>query len=178
MDDDTYECLYTLRHDGGVNSILQLRGKEVLVAATSSLSGVSFWNINDYTHQHTITGYTVDGSTHMIELSNGNIALSFWDEHHPIIVIIDSSSYQIVTVIHLKEYIYGYSSLCVFDEHSFIYVRYGTFLQISSEDGRVLFHSEGGRFDGWYGGILPLEGGKYFAIEDSGRISIIKPCYA
>ena len=47
MDDDTYECLHTLRHDGGVNSILQLRGKEVLVSAyrgdnSSSPRGVSF----------------------------------------------------------------------------------------------------------------------------------------
>ena len=113
----------------------------------------------------------------MIELSNGNIALSSNDEPHPI-VIIDSSSYQIVTMIHLKEYIPKCSSLCVFDEHSFIYARGGTFLQISSEDGRVLFHSEGGRFNGQLGGILPLEGGKYFAIESRKRISIIKPCYA
>ena len=94
----------------------------------------------------------------MIELSNGNIALSSNDEPFPI-VIIDSSSYQIVTVIQLKEYITCYTALCVFDEHSFIYARYGTFLQISSEDGRVLFHSEGGRFNGYFG-ILPLEGGK------------------
>ena len=137
---------------------------------------VSFWNINDYTHQHTIKGYTVDWSTHMIELSNGNIALSSRNYPHPI-VIIDSSSYQIVTMIQLKEYITYPSSLCVFDEHSFIYVRNGTFLQISSEDGRVLFHSKEGRFNG-YKGILPLEGGKYVAISNEKRISIIKPCFA
>ena len=112
----------------------------------------------------------------MIELSNGNIALFSCDEPYPI-VIIDSSSYQIVTVIQLEEYFNHCSSLCVFDEHSFIYARDGIFLQISSEDGRVLFHSEGGRFNGC-DGILPLEGGKYFAIENYKRISIIKPCYA
>ena len=189
-DDNTYECISTLEHDGGVNSILQLKGKEVLVTAydgdnlllllgvtASSLRGVSFWNINDYTKQHTVTGYGVRWSTHMIELSNGNIALSSDDEPYPI-VIIDSSSYQIVTMIQLKEYITCPSSLCVFDEHSFIYACDGTFLQISSEDGRVLFHSKGGRFNGRFGGILSLEGGKYFAIENDKRISIIKPCYA
>ena len=31
-DDIIYECISTLEHDGGVNSILQLRGKEVLVS--------------------------------------------------------------------------------------------------------------------------------------------------
>ena len=142
----------------------------------SSSYGVSFWNINDYTHQHTIKGHGVDYPTHMIELFDGNIALSSNDKPYPI-VIIDSSSYQIVTMIQLKEYFTDYSSLCVFNEHSFIYARDGTFLQISSEDGRVLFHSERGRFGG-SNGILPLEGGKYFAIENGKRISIIKPCYA
>ena len=138
--------------------------------------GVSFWNINDYTKQHTITGYGVCWSTHMIELSNGNIALSYNIKPHPI-VIIDSSSYQVKKEIQLKECIPYPSSLCVFDEHSFIYVRDGTFLQISNGDDSVLFHSEGGRFNG-IDGILPLEGGKYFVIEYGKRISIIKPCYA
>ena len=112
----------------------------------------------------------------MIELSDGNIALSSDVEPYPI-VIIDSSSYQIVTAIQLKEYITHHSSLCVFDEHSFIYAYRDTFLQISSEDGRVLFHSEGRNFNGFFG-ILPLEGGKYFAINSGKRISIIKPCFA
>ena len=74
-----------------------------------------------------------------------NIALSSYAKPHPI-VIIDSSSYQIVRMIQLKKYITYYSSLCVFDEHSFIYAYDGTFLQISNEDGSVLFHSKGGRF--------------------------------
>ena len=64
-----------------------------------------------------------------------------------------------MTVIQLKEYITCPSSLCVFDEHSFIYVRDGTLLQTSNEGGGVLFHSKGGNFGGSHG-ILPLEGGK------------------
>jgi hypothetical protein len=81
-------------------------------------------------------------------------------------------------MIQLKEYITDCSSLCVFDEHSFIYACDGTFLQISNEDGSVLFHSKGGRFHGHWGGIFPLEERKYFVIENGSRISIIKPCYA
>ena len=112
----------------------------------------------------------------MIELSDGNIALSSDNEPYPI-VIINTSSYQIMRVIQLKEYITYWSSLSVFDEHSFIYVYKGTFLQISNEDGSILCHSEGGNFDG-YRGIFPLEGGRYFAIENRQRISVIKPCFA
>ena len=47
-DDNTYECLSTLQHDARVSSILQLRGKEVLVLSyglhvPSSSRGISFW---------------------------------------------------------------------------------------------------------------------------------------
>ena len=149
MDDDTYECISTLRHDGGVNSILQLRGKEVLVSTyrgdnSSSPRGVSFWNINDYTHQHTITEYSVCLSTSMIELFDGNIALSSDNYPSSPIIIIDSSSYQVKKEIQLEKFITRYSSLCVFDKYSFIYACDGLFLQISNEDGSVLFKSKGG----------------------------------
>ena len=73
---------------------------------------VSFWDINNYTHQQSIKRYSVYGSTHMVELSNGNIALSVIGCPYPI-VINDSLSYQIVTMIQLKEYITLESSLCV-----------------------------------------------------------------
>ena len=137
---------------------------------------MSFWNINDYTHQHTIKGYTVCLSTSMIELFDGNIALS--SENYPSspIVIIDSSSYQVKKEIQLEKFITRYSSLCVFDKYSFIYACDGLFLQISNEDGSVLFKSKGGRFNGSRG-ILSLEGGRYFAIGKGKRISIIKPYY-
>ena len=181
-DDNTYECISTLQHDNDVRSILQLRGKEVLVSScrgfTLSSSGVSFWNINDYTHQQTIKGYCVNRSTYMIELSNGNIALSLEDYPYFPIVIIDSSSYQIVTMFLLKGCISDPSILVVFDEHSFIYAHEGTFVQISNEDGTTLFHSKRENFDGHYGGILLLEGGKYIAIEGGKRIYIIKPCFS
>ena len=36
-----------------------------------------------------------------------------WDDDPYPIVIIDSSTYQIITVIQLKEYITNYSSLCM-----------------------------------------------------------------
>ena len=75
-DDNTYECIFILEHDDRVRTILQLIGKEVSISCGSnSLPGVSFWNINDYTHQLSIEGYGVIKPTYMTELSNGNIAL-------------------------------------------------------------------------------------------------------
>ena len=172
----TYKCLSTLIYDDEVRSILQLKGKEVLVSCGwISSTGLSFWNLNTYTKQHIIKGYDVYLPTHMIELSDGNIALSFFDRPFSI-VIIDSSSYQIRSDIQLKEYINWASSLCVLNEHSFIYVCKGAFLQISSEDYSILYQSKGQFFNGDYG-IISLQGGKYFAIQNDTRISIIKPSY-
>ena len=118
--DDAYdECLSTLKHNNCVNSILQLKGKEILVSSCgnsdhSSNRGVSFWNINNYTQQHFIKGYCVDWFTHMIELSNGNIALSSDKEPYPIIII-DITSHQVKKEIKVREYVNCFSSLCVFN---------------------------------------------------------------
>ena len=111
----------------------------------------------------------------MIELSDGNIALSSNDEPYPI-VIIDSSSYKVKKEIQLEKYNTKSSSLYVCDEHSFIYAYEGNFLQISNEDGLILFQSKEGDFNGDCG-ILSLEGGKYFVIDKYYWISIIKPCF-
>ena len=173
-DNNTYQCLSTLPHNSDVRSILQLRDKDVLVSCGhSSVFGVSFWNINDYTKQHSIKGYGVFEATHMIELFNGNVALSSYIHPYPIVVI-DCSTYQIVTVVHLN--IDYYSTLCVFNQRSFVYVHNGSFLQISNEDYSVLFQTNKGKFKGYKGGIVPIEQGKYFAIENGRRISIIKLC--
>ena len=170
--DRTYSCLSTLGHDEcWIGSILQLRGKEVLVSCGDNLTtGVTFWDLNKYNKQHNIEGYGVNWSSHMIELSNGNIAISSRKDPYPI-VIIDSNSYQVKKVIESKELITGCSSLCIFDENSFIYVYEGAFLQISNEDFSILYQSQGGKFKG-YRSIISLEGG-YFAIENEKRISII-----
>jgi hypothetical protein len=137
-------------------------------------TGVSFWDLNYYFREHNIMGYCIDWSTHMIELSNGHIALSRMKFKS--IVIIDSSSYQIKKDIQLKEHITFPSSLCVLNEHSFIYVCNGTLIQISNEDYSILYQLKGQNFNGDYG-IIPLQGGKYFAIQNDTKISIIKPYY-
>ena len=172
-DDNTYECLSTLEHNGWISSIIQLKGKDVLVSCgLFSSTGVSFWDLNDYTQQQTIKGYGVYYPSHMIELADSNIALSTVDEPYSI-VIIDSSSYQVTKEIQLEQHITSYSSLCVFNHNSFIYAYKGTFLQISSEDYSIVFQSKGGQFNG-YGGIIPIEGGKYFIIENESKISVVK----
>ena len=107
----------------------------------------------------------------MIELSNGNIALSSNTEPYPI-VIIDSLSYQVKKEIQLEKGITSRSSLILF-KNTFISCGYGNFVQISCYDFSVLFKSEENNFDG-YGGMVPIVGGKYFAIQNKECITIIK----
>ena len=78
-------------------------------------------------------------------------------------------------MIYLQQYIREGSSLCEFAHNSFIYVYNGTFLQISSDDYSIIFQAKGNKFKGYFGGVITIGGGKYFAIQKCERISIIKP---
>ena len=171
-DDDTYKCICILRHSNSIGSILQLKHKELLVTCGFySSPGLTFWDISNFTKKHVIQRMRTD-INHMIELSNGNIALSYKDDPFPIIII-DGSSYQIVTIIQLEDYIIQNSSLCVVNKHSFIYAHEGTILQISTKTYSVIFYSQIERFHGSLG-IVPIEGGKYLASSNGKCISIIK----
>lgn len=67
-------------------------------------------NLNDYSKLPIILGYEITRAIDMIELSNDNVALISNNEPYPI-VIIDSSSYQIITNIQLEKNISYCSSL-------------------------------------------------------------------
>ena len=175
--DDTHECLSTLKHNGKVSSIIQLRNQVELVSCGhNSSTGISFWNINDYTQQRTIEGYCVHSPNQMIELFNGNIALFTCNEPYRI-VIIARSSYKLLKEIELYGYITDESSLCTFNEHSFICVYKGTFLHISNSDFSILFESSGQFYNGDYN-IIPIEQGKYFVLDYRNSVCFIKPEYA
>ena len=176
-DNDAYEQISELQHFGYVYSIIQLKGKEELVSSNyvhgeNEPSGLTFWNLENYKKTRTINGHYAYFSTQMIELPDGNIALSSCVEPYPI-VIIDSSTYKVIKEIKLEGYITSHSSLSVLDEESFIYSYTGAFLQISSKDYSILFRSNGGDFNG-VNGIIPFKEEKCCAIENSKYITIVQ----
>jgi hypothetical protein len=132
--------------------------------------------LNDYSHHYTIKEYAVLLSSHIIELFNGNIALFTCNEPYRI-VIITRSSYKLLKEIELYGYITDESSLCTFNEHSFICVYKGTFLHISNSDFSILFESSGQFYNGNYN-IIPIEQGKYFVLDYRNSVCFIKPEYA
>ena len=178
--DETYEHVSTLEHISCVISMLQLSGQELLISSygdiNSLYNGLYFWNMNTYTYRYAIEGFGfgVEYSTHMIELPNGDVALSSLYS----IIIIDAPGFKIKKEIRLEKYITKCSSLCVYNDNSLIIASRGRFVQISIKDYSILYRSKkGGRFRGYFG-IIPFNGGKYFAIENYKVLTIIKPYFA
>ena len=114
----------------------------------------------------------------MIELPNGNIAVSSCVSPYPI-VIINLTNYSIIKEIKDQEYITTRSSLCLFDAFSFIYVNNGKFIQISlNNEHEILFKTQSEQQLNGYGGIINIENGKYLIIENkSYGLEIVKPYY-
>ena len=176
-DDGSYECINTLKSDGVVVSILQLKGKEELVSSSEDESynkEINFWDLNTYTETHTVAGHSPFLPTHMIEIPDGNVAVVSHEENY-CIVIIDTSLYEIKKIIYVEYHIPNYSSLCAINDHSFVYTRDGNFVQISCKDYSVVCKSRGENFNG-VAGIILVQGGQFLAIENESWISIVKLC--
>ena len=173
-DNNEYELLISLKHTDQIRGLLQLKGKEMLVAcAYDSSLGLTFWELNTYSKHHVLKGFGIDYPSHIIQLSDGHIALSSNKKPYPI-EIIDCDSYQVKKSILLKGDVTCYSSLCLFNQYSFFYVFNGTLLQISSEDYSIMFKVKGGNFNAYSGGMIVIEGGRYVAIQNNKCVMIGK----
>lgn len=187
--DDMYKLLSILEYKKSeiLNLILQLKDKEVLVSCTyyQKVLDVSFWDLNSYTKQYTVTTkqewckskYKYQPA-YMRELPNGNLAISlrrFQCEPIPILII-DSSSYQIVTIIniYMKELNY-IDFFGVTNKNSFFYISSLMFLEISNEDYLTLFQSKD-EIEFHIDNMIPVERGKYFVAVQGDRLSMIKFC--
>jgi WD40 repeat protein len=173
-----YQQLATLTHGGYVYYLLQLKKKDILVTSCDGDSSLYFWNSSTYQKLNTIKNVCTDISEHMIELPDGNIAVSSRVSPHPI-VIINPTNYSIIKEIKDQEYITDRSALCLFDAYSFIYVRDGKFLQISNNNEyEILFKTKSEeQLYGW-SGIINIESGKYLIIGNkSNGLEIVKPYY-
>ena len=114
----------------------------------------------------------------MIELPNGLVAISSYVKPYPILIV-DPITYSIVKEIKEEGYITYHSSLCVLDQHSFIYVHNGNVVQIAiGNDYKVLFRTKGEQqLCGW-GGLVSVRGGEYLIVQSGyDGFKVIKPFY-
>ena len=172
-----YGNLAKMTTEDFVCSILQLKNQDILVSGCYSPSkGISFWNINNYVEIKKITGYGIYWSFHMIELYNGNIAFSSNAEPFPI-VIIDTASYLINTIINLRQYIIRPSSLYVLNKKFFIYVQNGIIIKISYETFSISVESHKEKFEGYHG-IISINENKFLVITRNDGLSIIRNTFS
>ena len=174
----------SIKNEGKVYSILQLSNKELLAASceTSPNKGsIMFWNLMSYTQLKKYKGMntTIENvyakiPSHMIELYNGNIAVSNNNQ----IVIINTKQFEISQCI-TDELIIHSSSLFVWDSQSFVYIYKGKCVQISSKNNKIISKIKLDKIDkdidGYYDVVLH-ENGKYILItqENTNGAIVIK----
>ena len=168
-DNKSYEEIIELYHSKYLCSIIQLNKKESLIAG--SFSSFSVWNLMTYSKATHYVGFGPNLPNGIIELSNGHIAIS----DRSSIIIIDSDTYIVIKEIKLHNT--SYSSICMLDEYSFIYVYAGFFYQIYIKNFSILSKLLICGIDG-LSGIISIDK-NCFAIQNTfSGISIVKPLYS
>ena len=115
-----YEVITSLPHDTFVHDILKLKQNEALISSNYQTS-IEFWDSNNYKKFYSIKGHYIEPyGTTMIELPNGLIAISSYTSPYP--NYCDPISFSIIKEIKNQEYISSSSSICVLDNHSFIFI--------------------------------------------------------
>ena len=167
-----------IEEDGKIYAMIQLQNKEILVTSCSYPS-LAFWNLNTYKKESAIKeGFYARRPSHMVELFGNRIAVSTCSETFPIIII-DTVKYSIVKKIQLEGFIIHDSSLCIFDQFSFVYSYSNYFVQFSSNDYRVISKNNNDLGIDAVNGIVIIEQGKYLIMtNNSYGLTIVQPFYS
>lgn len=176
---NSFQELTSLSHRNEVRSIMYIQQRSILVSCLNSPSNcILFWNTN--TLEHTgkiIKEHFAFNSSHMISLPNGNLVISSKSDGNPIIVV-DTVKYIIIRIIYLRGFITGYSSICVVNNYSFIYVYDGNIVQVDNCEYNILSCDKQGYELYGYGGVCSFNEGKFLVIQNIHKgISIIELGY-
>ena len=175
-DNNEYKLLSTLHHKGPLVSMLHLQGKDMLISFGYQVqTGITFWNSKEYVKYRSIVGYGIQQPLNVIEVNDNHIIVCAKTKPH-YLVVIDCVSFIVVKEISVVG-IRCNSALYRFNQNSFIYVYRGVLLQISSENYNVLFKKFGGKFNGFYAGIIPFDNGKYLVVENEGCLCVLDTEY-
>ena len=170
-----YSLTNKIKENCGVNSILQLSSNENLITSCPGNCTISFWNITLNRKVYLMKKVCAFYPNGMIELSNGNVAISHYDSPYPI-KIVDPMRYAVVKEIINENYFPSCSSMCVWDEFSFIYVCNERFCQISTNDYEIIFKMR--KVNGLDGinGVITIKNGQYLAVINKNKgVNIIEP---
>ena len=171
--EEPYSKIETLLHDDCIWNILKLNNKETIMSICYRC--IHFWDLQKYEKINSIYGiYTFNSINSMIELPNQNIAVSTGSSS---IIIIEPIQCIVVKEIKLNGNGIGCSSLCLFNDNSFVYICNGNFYQISNRDYSIMYKSYTEHELSGVKGILLGEGGKYLIVANqSNGFDVVKPC--
>lgn len=163
---DPYKEIISLEVGFDVYSLLQLKGREMLVNGGLS-DEIIFWNLITFTKESSVKCCGANSINGLIELNNHLIAVNGWSSSS--IDIIDSKRYEIVKHIKDLNYIVSQihfpSTLCLVNENIFIYIRNGCFCEISIKDYKIVYKTlNKEEFKG--NAMIVNENAKYFLIPN------------
>lgn len=177
---DNYKEIVSLEHKSPVCSIISLSTKPVLVSSSAGMSdSVMFWDLRTYKLISSVREVCANKPTHMIELRNGCVALTSkndFEMYNNFIIIIETITYTIVKRITRRGRILHYSSLCNWDDSSFVYIYEGNFLHISTTDYKILYERIIKLDDFGFYGIILINNEYLLLTNRSYGFNIIKPC--
>ena len=160
-------------------SLLKLKNKDEMVAGGCYGNNiVSFWNTTTFKKEHTVECCECFSYNGLIELPNGCVAVS--GGRSSTIDVIDTKTYQRIKQIQCEGYIvdsYGFSSLHLLSNGTFIYSHGDCFCQISSTTYEVLYKDKKEKeFRGY--AMTSTSNGKYIIADNWNKgISIFKVDY-
>ena len=178
---NSYEIDMTLEDVGdGVCSLIQLRNKkEIVTTGVFDKTNkhiydrfISFWDSKSYQKKYTIMGYGAISPKQMVELYDEKIAVSCdYSQVKPdeikkdsFIILIDPTNYNILKKIESKELITHGFELFPLDYFSFVAVKDGMFLQISSKQFEIVYSEKSA--EEYSGSVIVILERQYVVIQN------------
>ena len=157
--------LAELDESKGVNTLLQLSGKEILIASIVLTNSLSFWNLKTYSKIGTLSGVCTFHPDGMIELPNSNIAVSNYFSSYSI-SIVDTEKISIVQEIKSNMNFPECSGLLLWKEEYIVYACNGILNVISINDYKIITaNDKDNTFDG-HKGMISVINGNYLLMNN------------
>ena len=172
-----YQLTQTLICEAQVMNMIYINANDTLISSCGS-SCLEFWKIKANQKVKSIKGvYTEYCLNSMIELPNHNIAISTVSPSSTI-VIIDTQQFTIIQQIQLQGYISNYSAICLLNKNSFLYIREGNLVQISTTDYSILYSTKNKtNLQGMFGLLSVPEENCIIVHNNKNGIDILKANY-
>ena len=153
-----------LQEESEVMGMIKLNKKDTLISSCRN-STLNYWNLKEHIKEHTMEKLRISYSSHLIELSNGYLALSSCEAPYPIIFI-DPFDFKIIKSISTQGYIISNSSICEGGLDNLMYICEENFVEISINDYYVKFQTNNVKGCDGKCGMLSIKNGNFVLVTN------------